>query len=824
MRTAVCLLLLIASAVSAFTDFHGLSGPHKRVELSDGTVHLSQDVHHKFEEHGTFFKATYSARHEAKWHFVELSTLIPDFTTKVKCSVQGESELTVMHPTEELLTALAKQNYVDTVITAHARHHCDGKGIFRKVISVDISTDRVVIKTAPTTYTSVFKELSVVMETNHVHTVDAPAAVTSDLLLTQHRGYSTQSIWGDITGACSSVVSGAENDLSDAASAVGSAVTTVANGVAAAASTVVNVVSGDYTADQTYNLPGASWNPDLTQNYNWDMVSSNVNLAASFDFQPTVTFKLDISDWSLNNVEAYFTGDLTAGVKGQFSATYTNSFSDNQQVTVINLSPISFMIGPVPVVLTPSIPINAGYTVNIDGSLSVGATVTANANVQYGFAYSPSTGHRTIQQDGYSYNYDFNPKTFSVAVGIKPFLQPILTVSIDYIGTVGVGAAIYANILVQSNNDCLFDLSINAQPVLSASASLGVSLAGHSIFSKSWGPYTLWSSTYPIYSYCMPNTIGGSGSTSGTPAGSAPAPTTGGSSAAAQPPAPASGSGSGASRRFSAQSTSQNVTVIALPPTTVVRPRVTRTIHKQLGPGFVGKVWQGRSVSCGATDMIYSLTYAIAGTGDNLVRLTLSQSRVPPTRKASHRGMASAIIQALYRNAGASPQLGVTAVYTLVNESSTMYKATTNSSILNIEVPASITLTFSPTDTRFVAMNSGVTCGAVTLAAPEANNDNRTFTLLGAAALSGGNAAISTSSGASSSTPLVAVAAVAGCAALVAIVLAGVLYSRRTVTRKAVPTSEPVEHQGENLTSLMLQEDRNAEAKQQQQTDEHSEA
>jgi hypothetical protein len=766
MRTAVCLLLLIASAVSAFTDFHGLSGPHKRVELSDGTVHLSQDVHHKFEEHGTFFKATYSARHEAKWQFVELSTLDPHFSLNFRCgSVDSTDDIELRRPSEAMLKAFESVKSGNIIVTASPQFHCHSKPIFRHLVDLQVTSHSVILKTSPAAYESVFQDLKVTISTNHVFQSSRNSSSTSSaqpLLLTHTRGFHTQHWWHHFTSAVSRAVHTVAHTLSHAATDVGHTVVAVAK-------TVVAVVGGDYSKDGVWNLPGIHYNKDASGAISAkQIVHADYSAGASFDLTPTIHFDLDIHTWRLRNLEVYFEGDAEASLSAHFGATLQKTISDSRQVVDIQLDPISFMIGVVPIVIKPSIPINVGFELNIDGQLEVGATLQASGSVKHGFAYSPSTGHRTISDSSFTFTHDFNPKTYSVSVGVTAWVQPVLTVSIDGILHGGVGAAIYADVLVQSNPQCIFDLTVNARPVVSVMASIGVSIAGHDIFDESWGPLTVWTHTYPLYAYCKPNPFQ---------------------------------SVLSSRRSFDVQNAStltdnSSAVTVTQTVTLVNRKVVNRTILTQLDDGNIGKIWTGRAVSCGTTDLHYSLRFALGDT-ENSSLVILTVTKVRPSLVAMGEGYATATAQ-IYYQSPSLPAAGVMQTYVVTNQSDA-YISATNETEMAVVIPTTFTLIFSPSDIRYASMDSALTCGPVSLEAPEINDNEKVFNLLGASA-NPAAASDSVDSTSSSNAALIAVIAVASTLTVVAIIAAVFIHRKRAATTTRVPEQE---EKMQNLSSLL---------------------
>lgn len=433
------------------------------------------------------------------------------------------------------------------------------------------------------------------------------------------------------------------------------------------------------------------------------------------------------------------------------------------------------MLGDIPIVIHPSIPINLDAVLNIDGEVEIGVVLAAQASIQIGVGYSPSTGHRLIHSiPTPTFTHAITPKTYEVDAGITVTVQPVFSVSIDNILSGNIALSIGGEVLFQSNPTCIFDLTVNAQGLLTASADIGITVDGHSIVQIPLASSTLWSQTYPLYSYCKAN------------------------------PDKSDFSGSiGHQHKFLAQNTtttssgssiSTNTTIPAVPVDhsdhCIKKHKWLReTIVRKLGDGNIGKVWTGTTVNCGATDLLYSLQFGLGDAENSSVAL-VTLTKVRPPEVPVGRGFATATVQVLYQSP-TLPEAGRIQAYTLINASD-IYVASTNVSELGFDIPPSFLLLFSPTNIRHARLDSPLTCGPVGLKALEVNNDESAFTTLGSAY--GGSSPASADTAKAPSTNVAWIAATASCAAVaaLAIIVAGVVsFKSRRGGKQAPSSAEP---------------------------------
>ena len=255
-----------------------------------------------------------------------------------------------------------------------------------------LCTHSLVLKAAQ--YAELFEHLNVTFVTSHLpHTHSAspkggPASKVSEFqAVPQKRRASTESVFDWIADTISSSVEAAVSAAASTAQAALSVAETAAGTLVALASGSINwqqsnIVLGSFV----YNRADSSSIQKVSTEWTY---TGDVKLAVSAKLTTQLTFSLIIDNFNLVSLSVDISGDLYAEVWAQTTSTFTSNIADRQLLSTITMSPIAFSIGPVHVVINPSIPIYYGYEFNFV------ATVVLTA-IASGVGKSPSAS-RTIQ-------------------------------------------------------------------------------------------------------------------------------------------------------------------------------------------------------------------------------------------------------------------------------------------------------------------------------------------------------------------------------------------------------------------------------------------
>ena len=121
------------------------------------------------------------------------------------------------------------------------------------------------------------------------------------------------------------------------------------------------------------------------------------------------------------------------------SASWTKS--DEKLITVLRFVSTTFFIGPVPVRVTPVLPISVGYTLTAEAGITATAWVEASAVARFGFLWTSTGGFREIND--YTPKLDYG-KSVTAEAKLTAFLwaRPALGLEVNYLFAIGVGVKI----------------------------------------------------------------------------------------------------------------------------------------------------------------------------------------------------------------------------------------------------------------------------------------------------------------------------------------------------------------------------------------------
>lgn len=503
--TVLAVLALVATA-HAFVDFTATAPNEQRQVLANGNIRLAREHHQFFPEHGTYFKVKYDAHYNPKWNFISLHEHA-DFMADVTCP--AADTITVRNPQPSILKALRQQDEFN-VVTAHARFHCGNVGIFRHVVSFELDEVNSILKiqTAQASYEHVFENLDYEMETNHMPARRTDSEVTFVHATAEHaaeREMKTlflKKLWNGAKKAVSSVGRAATGIINKAKDVVKKVVSVVKS----AADIVKGLLTGAYTFDKQWTLFKYNYNGNVAKQIKAWNTQGELKLSASFDFNSFVKLRIQIKSYKLIDLQAFIQATAEAGVRAEITAS-TDAKIATKRLAEFSFAPITFMIGPIPVILTPKIPLDLDAGVNVDAKVNCAFMLSAKGSVKLGFQYTQAKGFQGINERKFTWAKDFNPREFSLEVGANAMISANPVLNINFIGGPYARLAISGEVTLQVNGQCMLFLSISVQPIIGIGAKIDISLAGMKIFAKDWGPMNILSTKIPILSYCMPKKV-----------------------------------------------------------------------------------------------------------------------------------------------------------------------------------------------------------------------------------------------------------------------------------------------------------------------------
>lgn len=108
-----------------------------------------------------------------------------------------------------------------------------------------------------------------------------------------------------------------------------------------------------------------------------------VSLDGNFSFAPTVSLEVDIDGFELKTLTFEIGSEQQASIR--VTAGREATFAETRTLESIELPPISFSIGPVPVVIIPRIDLRIGVDGVVNAEVTAG--IAADASVRVGFGY-----------------------------------------------------------------------------------------------------------------------------------------------------------------------------------------------------------------------------------------------------------------------------------------------------------------------------------------------------------------------------------------------------------------------------------------------------
>jgi formylglycine-generating enzyme required for sulfatase activity len=135
----------------------------------------------------------------------------------------------------------------------------------------------------------------------------------------------------------------------------------------------------------------------------------------SIYLQPGFDFDLTVRSWRLQTLNFVVSAEEVAELEIEATIELL-SVAEEEEIARYYLTPITVMVGPVPVVLTPVL----SFHVGVDGSVHLGVTagVTQNATFSAGLLYADSSW-QTVQS--FTNGFDWNEPTLTAGLDVKGY-------------------------------------------------------------------------------------------------------------------------------------------------------------------------------------------------------------------------------------------------------------------------------------------------------------------------------------------------------------------------------------------------------------------
>jgi vacuolar-type H+-ATPase subunit E/Vma4 len=285
-------------------------------------------------------------------------------------------------------------------------------------------------------------------------------------------------------------------------------VTNVVNTVQEKARSVKEILSGTYKVSKSWKLKSLNYNRDVSKKFDKWNFNGAVKLAASANGEPTLVFNLKIEKLKVSLAELYFNVKYKGGIRVQFASNAAYDNKARKSVSLINLQSMTFTIGAIPMSMSITCPINAGYDIDVDGRVRFNFLLAASGYVRLGARYTNSRGFQVINSQKLDKTRDFSPRYYRYQVGLQAFVTIQFKASVNFLGFMSSAMDLSTEATLQSNSKCKMLLQMNLQPIITAQYSLQVTVAGRKIISKDFGPKVLVSWKKPVMNYCIPKRRG----------------------------------------------------------------------------------------------------------------------------------------------------------------------------------------------------------------------------------------------------------------------------------------------------------------------------
>jgi hypothetical protein len=504
--------LLVASAAAVFPIIDG-DGTKTMTTLANGSIHHRQTVN-RVGLDGRYIRLHTEATHDAKWRFVSLTDYVTPaaFVASVSCDfAEAKDTVTIADAPANLTQAMEghRGNEANVIVTAPGHLHCGGVAVFRQLVSAAVVDRKLVLTVSNTTYHAVLEHATARFETTHVD-FKAPVEDEAEDETTEDATFNAAATAPDVVSRGMTAQHWGHHFfhhighiVHHVAKKVEHAAKHVAKVVKKAAKTVVKVVkviaTGDYSTDKDKSLLHGAFHKAVSK----DNGHFTLNLAASFELK--ALFSIDIHHYKLEHTVAAMQGKAMASLLAEFKQSPSYSHSYTNRLADIKIHPISFAIGPIPVIIKPSIPIEGGIDVDVStvGTVDVKADFAATIDLEYGFKYDH--GFKPITTHKHTWTHSVTASKFDVKGSVYPYIRPSIVIDVDFIGgpaaTLNLGAQL--NLYADDDKPCRLHVSANVIAWVSLQATVGIDWKMVHFKKHTFGPWMAYQHTFPIFSKCL---------------------------------------------------------------------------------------------------------------------------------------------------------------------------------------------------------------------------------------------------------------------------------------------------------------------------------
>ncbi|GMH71374.1 hypothetical protein TrST_g3339 [Triparma strigata] len=286
----------------------------------------------------------------------------------------------------------------------------------------------------------------------------------------------------------------------------------VAKAVETVVKTVVTVVevlvTGDYDAHETIYHKEFSWNTnDGGKSASGDVMVGKVKCGDCY-MHAEIEFRFDlvINDYDVELAQLVGEGEYVVSAQSQVTVE-GGTITDEVQASTVNMGSVHFMIGPVPVVLSATVPIHVGYEISMssDATFTVGARFSGHA--QYGFKYTDRFGFEAISDSNFEHSGGITDINVPDHLGAMIYVKPVMVIQVEHIGGPDIGLKTFLEYVLEKGTDDVWTTPCANQPKLSFNAGIQGTIGAHvnimDIVKKEFPSRAIFSIKKPILSGCI---------------------------------------------------------------------------------------------------------------------------------------------------------------------------------------------------------------------------------------------------------------------------------------------------------------------------------
>ena len=286
----------------------------------------------------------------------------------------------------------------------------------------------------------------------------------------------------------------------------------VAKVVETVVKTVVMIVevlaTGDYDAHETIYHRELSWNTnDGGQSASSDVMIGRIKCGDCY-MHADIEFRFDLVIDDYDVELAQLVGDGSYVLSAQSKVTVEGgTIADEVTAATVDMGSVHFMIGPVPVVLGATVPIDLGYEISMssDASFTVGARFEGHA--QYGFKYTDKFGFEAISDSNFEHSGGITDITVPDHLGAMIYVKPVMVIQVEHIGGPDIGLKTFLEYVLEKGIDDTWTSPCANLPKLSFNAGIQGTIGAHvnimGVVKKEFPSRAIFSIKKPILAGCL---------------------------------------------------------------------------------------------------------------------------------------------------------------------------------------------------------------------------------------------------------------------------------------------------------------------------------